>query len=94
MKPLFHNYIITFIACCIYTCTVYGQKSNNVQNINIVVNGQQETQLSTSGFVILYGYLKVITNELGYFDSEPVTIIQQINDNVRYGYNTWRLVAH
>ena len=91
MKPLFHNYIITFIACYIYTCTVYGQKSNNVQNINIVVNGQQETQLSTSGFVILYGYLKVITNELGYFDSEPVTIIQQINDNVRYGYNTWRL---
>ena len=44
----------------------------------------------TTPFVIL-GYLKVFPNDLGRFDSEPNTIIRQINSQEQHGYNTWRL---
>lgn len=44
----------------------------------------------TTPFVIL-GYLKVFPNDLGKFDSEPNTIIRQINSQEQHGYNTWRL---
>lgn len=40
---------------------------------------------------ILYGYLKVFPNDLGTFDSEPATVIANINKSQQYGYGTWRL---
>ena len=39
----------------------------------------------------IYGYLKVFPEEIGNFDSEPRTIIKQINSQEMYGYNTWRI---
>lgn len=44
----------------------------------------------TTPYVIL-NYLKVFPNDLGRFDSEPSTIIRQINSQEQHGYNTWRL---
>lgn len=44
----------------------------------------------TAPFVIL-GYLKVFPNDLGRFDSEPSSVIKQINSQEQHGYNTWRL---
>lgn len=40
---------------------------------------------------VLYGYLKIFPKELGVFDAEPYTVIAQINKQVQYGYNTWRI---
>lgn len=37
------------------------------------------------------GYLKVFPNELGTFQSEPSTVISQINKQAKYGYNNWRI---
>lgn len=44
-----------------------------------------------SGVEVIYDYLYVFPNELGYFDKEPVSIIKQLNSNSQYGYSTWRL---
>ena len=44
----------------------------------------------TTPFVIM-GYLKVFPNDLGKFDSEPNSVIRQINSQEQHGYNTWRL---
>lgn len=44
-----------------------------------------------SSVEIIYGYLKVFPEEIGDFDSEPRTIIKQINGQEMYGYNTWRI---
>jgi len=40
---------------------------------------------------ILYGYLKIFPNELGVFQSEPTSVIAQINKQVQHGYNNWRI---
>lgn len=40
---------------------------------------------------VLYGYLKVFPNELGEFQTEPTSVIRQINTQVQYGYNNWRI---
>jgi hypothetical protein len=63
------------------------------QNVNITVNPETKSKDSKprSGIVTLYGYLKVIVNELGYFETEPVETINRINNEEQYGYNTWRL---
>lgn len=49
------------------------------------------TSRSRSTVETVYGYLKVFPNELGTFQSEPTTIISQINKQAKYGYNNWRI---
>lgn len=39
----------------------------------------------------IYGYLKVFPEELGSFESVPNTVINQLNSQAIYGYNTWRV---
>jgi len=48
-------------------------------------------QNTSPNIVILYNYLRVFPEDLGYFSSYPRNIIKAINDDVSYGYNTWRL---
>ena len=40
---------------------------------------------------ILYGYLKIFPNELGVFQSEPVSVIAHINKQSMHGYSDWRI---
>lgn len=40
---------------------------------------------------VLYGYLKIFPNELGTFQSEPTSVIAQINKQAQHGYNNWRI---
>ena len=40
---------------------------------------------------VLYGYLKIFPNELGTFDTEPSSVIAQINKQAQHGYNNWRI---
>ena len=49
------------------------------------------TTKSRSTVEVVYGYLKVFPNELGTFESEPTTVISQINKQAKYGYNNWRI---
>lgn len=39
----------------------------------------------------LYGYLKIFPNELGTFQSEPTSVIAQINKQAKHGFNNWRI---
>ena len=39
----------------------------------------------------LWGYLKIFPMELGTFSSEPISVISNINAQVQYGYNNWRI---
>ncbi len=52
------------------------------------VNNTRNQHLEVS---ILYGYLKVFPNDLGYFEQPPSTVISRINESAQYGYNTWRI---
>lgn len=40
---------------------------------------------------VLYDYLKIFPNELGTFESEPTSVINQINRQAKHGYNNWRI---
>ena len=44
-----------------------------------------------SSVEVLYGYLKIFPNELGTFESEPSSVIAQINKQAQHGYNNWRI---
>lgn len=44
-----------------------------------------------SSVEVLYGYLKIFPNELGVFQSEPTSVIAQINAQAQHGYNNWRI---
>ena len=39
----------------------------------------------------IYGYLMVFPEELGSFESVPNALINQLNSQAIYGYNTWRV---
>ena len=41
--------------------------------------------------VVLEGFLKLYPEDLGEFSREPNQLIKQINQQKRYGYNSWRL---
>ena len=41
--------------------------------------------------VVLEGFLKLYPEDLGEFSSEPSWLIKLINQQERYGYNSWRL---
>ena len=47
---------------------------------------KSRTQVET-----VYGYLHVFPNELGVFQSEPTTVINQINTQGMHGYPNWRI---
>lgn len=40
---------------------------------------------------VILGYLKVFPNEIGEFSVEPTSVINNINRQAMYGYNTWRI---
>ena len=52
---------------------------------------KQSEPKQRSSVEVLYGYLKIFPNELGEFNSEPKTIIAQINKQALHDYNTWRI---
>ena len=41
--------------------------------------------------VVLHGYLKLYPEDLGEFGEKPSTLIRKINDEEKYGYDSWRL---
>jgi len=57
-------------------------------------NPNQSTSLQPrkrNGVEVIYGYLKVFPNELGVFETEPSSVIAQINKQTQFGYNNWRI---
>lgn len=44
-----------------------------------------------SNVEVIYDYLYVFPAELGVFEAKPSRVIEQLNSNVQYGYNSWRL---
>ena len=49
------------------------------------------TPRTRSSVEVLYGYLKIFPKELGVFQSEPTSVIRQINAQAQHGYNNWRI---
>ena len=52
------------------------------------MSAEQETRTTVE---VVKGYLKIFPKELGEFNEEPVAVIAQVNEEVQYGYNNWRL---
>ncbi|MDD6581059.1 MAG: hypothetical protein PUF10_00080 [Bacteroidales bacterium] len=52
---------------------------------------QNPTPKQRTSVEVLYGYLKIFPNELGVFQSEPTSVIAQINKQAQHGYNNWRI---
>ena len=55
------------------------------------VSPSAPTKKQRTGVEVLYGYLKIFPNELGSFQSEPTSVIAQINNQAQHGYNNWRI---
>lgn len=58
---------------------------------NTVVSSSQTNISGQKEIIVLYNYLKVYPKDLGEFDSYPQRVVEQINKNADYGYDTWRL---
>lgn len=82
--------------------TFSGDYRTNVKNLATTLAGKvaitkgptvQSTPASRkrSRVEVLYGYLKIFPNELGTFESEPSSVIAQINKQAQHGYNNWRI---
>lgn len=82
--------------------TFSGDYRTNVRNVATKLAGkvaitQGQTVQPTpaprkrSSVEVLYGYLKIFPNELGTFESEPSSVIAQINKQAQHGYNNWRI---
>ena len=41
--------------------------------------------------VVLYDYLRLYPEDLGEFGEKPITLIKKINEEEKYGYDSWRL---
>ncbi|MBR4787038.1 MAG: hypothetical protein IK013_04065 [Bacteroidales bacterium] len=52
---------------------------------------QNPTPKQRTSVEVLYGYLKIFPKELGVFQSEPTSVIAQINKQAQHGYNNWRI---
>jgi len=57
-------------------------------SVNASSTGSSKTRTSVE---VLYGYLKIFPHELGVFQSEPTSVINQINSQAQHGYNNWRI---
>lgn len=58
----------------------------------IISNTSSSTSLNNRKDVeTLYGYLHIFPSELGIFQSQPNSIIENINNQCLYNYNDWRL---
>ena len=55
----------------------------------LIVTGNSFAQRENVEYIL--GYLCVFPNELGYYNDEPKSVIQSVNEQSLYGYNTWRL---
>lgn len=43
------------------------------------------------GVGIVFDYLKVFPYTIGTYEAEPVNVIEQLNKQEKFGYNTWRI---
>lgn len=73
--------------------------TSNAQNTNANTKDTTKTEKKDEGpkiyrrssVYILVGYLRIFPYELGAFDYPPTDIINRVNANEQYGYNTWRI---
>jgi len=62
------------------------KSGSTVQSSQVPSTSRSRTSVET-----LYGYLKIFPHELGTFQSEPTSVISQINKQAQHGYNNWRI---
>jgi TolB-like protein len=65
-------------------------KLPQVVNATVTVSSVTEKP-KVQDVITLLGYLKVYPEDLGTFSSYPYNVVQAINDDISFGYNTWRL---
>lgn len=78
--------------------TTSDKKSNDNNGKESVLPKNMTTKITEDNskrdrtdVVVLEGFLKLYPEDLGEFSREPNQVIKQINQQKRYGYNSWRL---
>ena len=78
--------------------TTSDKKSNDNNGKESVLPKNMTTKITEDNskrertdVVVLEGFLKLYPEDLGEFSREPNQLIKQINQQKRYGYNSWRL---
>ena len=67
-----------------------GKESVLPKNMTTKIT-EDNSKRERTDVVVLEGFLKLYPEDLGEFSSEPSWLIKQINQQERYGYNSWRL---
>lgn len=52
---------------------------------------EENSKRERTDVVVLHGYLKLYPEDLGEFGEKPSTLIKKINEEEKYGYDSWRL---
>ena len=67
-----------------------GKESVLPKNMTTKIT-EDNSKRERTDVVVLEGFLKLYPEDLGEFSKEPSWLIKQINQQERYGYNSWRL---
>lgn len=67
-----------------------GKESVLPKNMTTKIT-EDNSKRERTDVVVLEGFLKLYPEDLGEFSREPNQLIKQINQQKRYGYNSWRL---
>ena len=67
-----------------------GKESVLPKNMTTKIT-EDNSKRERTDVVVLEGFLKLYPEDLGEFSSNPTQLIKQINQQKRYGYNSWRL---
>ena len=67
-----------------------GKESVLPKNMTTKIT-EDNSKRERTDVVVLEGFLKLYPEDLGEFSSEPSWLIKLINQQERYGYNSWRL---
>ena len=84
--------ILLAILLCLM-CSMRAQNMNSNPKDTTKTEKKEESPkiYKRYGVLTLMGYLHIFPYELGAFDNEPIDMINRINANMQYEYNTWRI---
>lgn len=83
--------VLAIMLSCMCTSSAQNTNANTKDTTKTEKKDEGPKIYRRSSVYILVGYLRIFPYELGAFDYPPTDIINRVNANEQYGYNTWRI---
>lgn len=85
--------VLLLASCTQSRHTAIETQITNTDSVSVSTKMQTKPYIARNrdSVEVLFGYLKIFPKELGVFPTEPTSVINQINNQMQYGYNNWRI---